>query len=750
MHNTLNKIQFILFPLLVLILISPNVLANKLSCNTNNIDKFIGAENIKSIDISTVKSKKWVKNYLNAYKEPNKIILEKYKKKFLANISIRFNNDLECIFPSKIRINGDYKDHLESTPPIASLDVELLAGNINSTIKFKLFIPHTRGGENEVFATALLKELKFLAPKTLIVPATFNDIKTTFIFQEKITKEFIESNHLREAPILEGDERFRWNIDPNERALGLNPFTLARITNNKWIEKGYTSLNISKDALEQLNKAYLNYSSYQHFSNSNGENPLNLKLSDFINENYIKKEREFKAILIAIGSSHGLIPHNRSFYYDPIYRTFNSIYYDGDSTVVNLKSSNRKLDFIKFGSYLNNDEIIGSSYAIESLNKLNQKIFHKKLLDLGLKYSLEEVNIIVENIIINLENINNLTDKELQSNKSYKPYFSNYEKLKRSKLKLVFSTESELHVEICNLLLLDCQLDKLSLKKYSEVLKGRYTDDSENSYIFIGNKQKYLDGVITQNQSEVREFSFKDGAQLILYGSSKVVVNKKRKEIELTQTNVNDRFLIHGSKLTDWSIKFNGLIDRTVNNEQLFNQNLLTGCLTLLDLSVENISIEINGALCEDGVNFIRTQGDIKNIVVENALSDAIDADFSKINFNNISINNSGNDCVDLSYGNYFINYANLSGCKDKAISVGEKSKLTINLSEILNSNIGVAAKDSSVVKINNININSTDICFSAFNKKQEFWGGKIVVKKHNCLKNQVIQQKNSLVEFIE
>ena len=53
------------------------------------------------------------------------------------------------------------------------------------------------------------------------------------------------------------------------------------------------------------------------------------------------------------------------------------------------------------------------------------------------------------------------------------------------------------------------------------------------------------------------------------------------------------------ASLTDWSIKFNGLIDGvTVNNEQLFNQNLLTGCLTLLDLSVENISIEINGALC--------------------------------------------------------------------------------------------------------------------------------------------------------
>ena len=206
MQNTSNKIKLILFTVLALILLSPSVLANKLSCSTDSIDKFIEAENIIFIDISTHKSKKWLKNYLKAYKDPRSI-QEKYKKKFLANIDVQFDNELECTFPSKIRINGDHKDHLDSAPPITSLDVELLAGNINSVIKFKLFIPHTKGGNNEVFSTALLKELGFLAPRTYHVPAVFNGLETTFLFQEKITKEFIELNDLREAPILEGDER---------------------------------------------------------------------------------------------------------------------------------------------------------------------------------------------------------------------------------------------------------------------------------------------------------------------------------------------------------------------------------------------------------------------------------------------------------------------------------------------------------------------------------------------------------------
>jgi hypothetical protein len=41
-------------------------------------------------------------------------------------------------------------------------------------------------------------------------------------------------------------------------------------------------------------------------------------------------------------------------------------------------------------------------------------------------------------------------------------------------------------------------------------------------------------------------------------------------------------------------------------------------------------------------------------------------------------------------------------------------------------------------------------VFFSAYNKKQEFLGGKTTVNKYNCQTNQVFQQINSLVEFIQ
>jgi hypothetical protein len=738
MHNTSNNIKLIVFSALISILFSYNIQANELSCSTDNIDKFIEAENIKFIDISTLKSRKWSINYYKAVKQ-NIDISEKYKKKFSANIKVRFDNELECTFPSKIRISGDHTDHLHSAAGVTSLDVELLAGNINSVIKFKLFIPRTKGGINAVFSHALLKELGFLALKTYHVPAVFNGQETTFLFQEKIAKEFIESNDLREAPILEGDERFLFLND----SVGFDRFGLARIINNKWAEKGYTSLNISKTALTQLNKAYLEYLSGKHIHKN--RNDRFLSSNTFLNENSISKNREFQAILVAIGASHGLRPHNRSFYYDPIYRHFRPIYYDANSQITNLHRQ-----FMYFGDKLNRDEIIGASFAINSLNKLNQKRFRSRLEDLGLNYSLEEVNVILEKVIENLKTIKNTSIDNHQKNPDI-PYFSNYKDLGKdeNKKKLVFSTERESYAEICDLLITSCHSKMFTIKDYSKLLEGRYSDDSENSYIFIGNKKEYLTGINTQIHEKERKIDLENGAQLIVYGSSNAMVDKKEKRIELSQSNITDRFLIKGGKLKDWNINFFGITDRKINNEQSFNQNLLTGCLTLLDLSVDNISIEIDGAMCEDGVNLVRVSGDINNVVVKNVLRDAIDADFSKLDFYNINIKDAGNDCVDLSSGDYHIDHTDLSDCKDKAISVGEKSKLTINSAKISKSNIGIAAKDSSVVKVNAVTTNSTSTCFSAYNKKQEFWGGKIVVNKHNCHPNQVIQQKSSLVEFM-
>ena len=49
------------------------------------------------------------------------------------------------------------------------------------------------------------------------------------------------------------------------------------------------------------------------------------------------------------------------------------------------------------------------------------------------------------------------------------------------------------------------------------------------------------------------------------------------------------------------------------------------------------------------------------------------------------------------------------------------------------NSNIGIASKDSSIVKLNEGFFSNLNTCLSAYNKKQEFNGGYIYAKKIEC-----------------
>ena len=159
----------------------------------------------------------------------------------------------------------------------------------------------------------------------------------------------------------------------------------------------------------------------------------------------------------------------------------------------------------------------------------------------------------------------------------------------------------------------------------------------------------------------------------------------------------------------------------------------MTGCVNFFRSNLNNIFIDLEKGQCEDTLNIINSFGKIKYIKVQSAYSDALDIDFSKIDINEIEISNAKNDCIDLSGGEYMIINSNLSYCGDKAISVGEKSNLILEKVLISDAKIGVASKDSSMTKIKNIDIRNTELCLSAYNKKQEFYGGLIEVENIVC-----------------
>ena len=76
-----------------------------------------------------------------------------------------------------------------------------------------------------------------------------------------------------------------------------------------------------------------------------------------------------------------------------------------------------------------------------------------------------------------------------------------------------------------------------------------------------------------------------------------------------------------------------------------------------------------------------------------------------------------------LLFGNYELTNIILKNCGDKAISVGEKSKLEGVKLRLKKALTGIASKDSSDVILNNVLVRQTKDCFSAYRKKQEFSG---------------------------
>ena len=103
-------------------------------------------------------------------------------------------------------------------------------------VKFKLLLPKTRRGKNEILASLILKQSGFISPETFDVITDVNNVKSKMIFQEKSTKELLEKNLKRESAIFEGDQSLLWAY-MNYKDFELEPLSLAKMVNNKWFLK---------------------------------------------------------------------------------------------------------------------------------------------------------------------------------------------------------------------------------------------------------------------------------------------------------------------------------------------------------------------------------------------------------------------------------------------------------------------------------------------------------------------------------
>lgn len=230
----------------------------------------------------------------------------------------------------------------------------------------------------------------------------------------------------------------------------------------------------------------------------------------------------------------------------------------------------------------------------------------------------------------------------------------------------------------------------------------------------------------------------KNGA-LVVKGNIEMIGNKKDKIIITGENNTNGIIVSSAGSV---SVNMKHVTISNLGNVSTFNITT-TGGLTIYKANCTISDCSFKNSLGEDLVNLVNCSSSISNSTFENAYSDALDIDYGKGKIVNCQFLNSQNDNIDISSAVYQIEKTASSNAKDKAISCGEHSTVTIINSTINNSVSGIVAKDKSVVSVSNSRISNCDFGVKVFQKKPEYDGAQLIIKKTTFKENKQNQYKD-------
>lgn len=701
--------------------------------------------------------KKWLSNQIRALADDTPNILPKRKKKFPATVTWRVGDTL-CKSSADVRLTGDLRDHLRLdrriTRPISSLAVRLYDQHINGITRFKLLLPETRKGDNEILATLLFRELGFVAPQTRRVTASVNGSEREYLFQEVAAKELLEHHGLRESLIVEGDERGMWSLISEKR--NKHFFWEARWgfglpDNASWIRTP-TAERVALHALSIYSRMYASHIAKLEYGG--------ISQSFFVPDEqvrsanqWIRDESLYVLLSRYLNGQHGLFAHNRKFYFDPIYQQLRPIYYDGNVVPlmwdVELDPRDyRRSDFEKI-AVLFSDPVVRARlykrYSASGGGKPRDAFF--ELLD-----ALKALN------DTNLKAKREMGEQSPRSDVS--EHWEIDAHLQRQRITsqrfIGFNTQRSRY-EMCTVTSDDVDCVTMPAANAPEYFRDPVTSDDE-LLLMLGNFSVSNRGVVafdTGNAMQQRIVNPAPGSTAIAPGD--VVwwhfddsAEAGTFDVTLAFDGVDTgKLIVSGAvpALARFDIRSPqpGAIDFTSR----FDDRLLTSCVTFVDAQLTANVIVSKNASCEDGVNFLRAEGSIAELTVTQSAADAIDADFSTLTFGTVAVSDAGNDCIDLSMGHYTIRDFSGIRCVDKGVSVGEQAEATFDRIQITSALSGVVAKDSAIVTVGAFEARDVDYCYQAYRKKQEFDGARIVLAHrdaHVCSGESFAQQGSELV----
>lgn len=154
----------------------------------------------------------------------------------------------------------------------------------------------------------------------------------------------------------------------------------------------------------------------------------------------------------------------------------------------------------------------------------------------------------------------------------------------------------------------------------------------------------------------------------------------------------------------------------------------------------------------DDYLNIVRGKFQMNDCEFLNTFSDAFDGDFVEGDIRNIKMKGIGNDGLDFSGSEVYIEQGNFRNISDKAISGGEESELICKNIKIQKAEIGVASKDASKVVLDVLKCSNNSIDLASFQKKNDFSGAEIDVQSYSSenAKHKYLVEENSHIRVEE
>lgn len=180
-----------------------------------------------------------------------------------------------------------------------------------------------------------------------------------------------------------------------------------------------------------------------------------------------------------------------------------------------------------------------------------------------------------------------------------------------------------------------------------------------------------------------------------------------------------------------------------------FHHFQLSGAINFYrsDIRLEHVSLE--NVAAEDAINLVESRFVFENLSLVGTGSDAIDADFSSGRISASAFRDIGGDAIDTSGSELELRDIQISSVTDKAISIGEASRVSVYDARIADIGVGVAVKDYSRARIEGLDIRRARVAaVMAYNKKAEYGGVLLEIVDFHTedVEQEVINQLDSTV----